>query len=238
VSPSALAVDLGSSTTAVWATDRGVVSAPSKGSALVRRGRIADPAGTVALLQQLIKQYAEPVPAVDLVVACRPVLSSDAEQALIRRVVDTAFTPRRTLLIETVRAAAIGSGADAGSLLVADIGAELTEVALLRQGRVTAARRTDIGTRDLRDGATVDLLTDVVARHLDDLRAACPAAELAEATARGLLLAGDGAGHPELPDALAESLRMRVHRAAEPHSVALHGAGRAATAAMRHPAHR
>jgi rod shape-determining protein MreB len=235
VSSSVLAVDLGSSTAAVWAADHNVVSAPN---ASVRRGRIADPDGSAQLLKKLFQQLPESALPVDLVVACRPVLSTDAEQALIRSVVDTAFAPRRTLLIETVRATAIGSGADAGSLLIADIGAELTEVALLRQGRVTAARRTDIGTRDLREGATVDLIADVVARHLSELRASCPAADLAEATARGLLLAGDGAGHPELPGALAETLELRVHRASEPHSVALHGAGRAATAAMRHPAHR
>ncbi|MEU4424492.1 rod shape-determining protein [Actinoplanes sp. NPDC024001] len=236
-SAAALAVDLGSCTAGVWATHQGAVSGPSgDGGALVRRGRVVDFDGCVELLTQLAQRYPQPVPAAAVAVICRPVLATDSEQADMRRVVDAAFAPRRTLFIDTVRAAAIGSGAATGSLLVADVGAQLTEVALLKRGRVTEARRRDIGTRDLGSGATIDLITDVVAQHLDDLRAACPASDMQQATARGLLLVGDGATHPDLSSALAGTLKLRVHRAAAPRTAALDGAGIAATSALRHPA--
>ncbi|GIE28551.1 hypothetical protein Ait01nite_015960 [Actinoplanes italicus] len=232
----AVAVDLGSSTVGVWATHRGVVSGDASASgALVRRGRVVDVEGCATLLGQLVQRYAQPVPSSDVVVACRPVLATEAEQLSMRRVIEAALAPRRMLFIDTVRAAAIGSGAAAGSLLIADIGAQLTEIALLENGRVTAARRAEMGTRDLGRGATVGLLTDIVARHVADLRATGPADDMDQAVARGLLLAGDGALHPALPAALAAALRLRVHQAAAPRTAALHGAGLAAMSALRHP---
>ncbi|HWS32630.1 MAG TPA: rod shape-determining protein [Actinoplanes sp.] len=230
----AVAVDLGSNTAGVWAARQGVVSGPT-GDDAVRRGRIADVDGCTTVLTRLIKRYPSPMPPADLLVACRPVLTTEADEALMRRVLDNAFAPRRIVFIDSVRAAAIGAGATAGSLLVADIGAQLTEVALLDHGRVAAARRSGIGTRDLDRGATVDLLTDVVAGHLRDLRAECQDADLDEATDRGLLLVGDGASHPGLTEALTEAVGLRVHRATDPHTTALNGARIAAASALRHP---
>jgi rod shape-determining protein MreB len=240
-SPTALAVDLGSCTIGVWASHRGTVSGPcgdasaSVGS-LVRRGRVVDIDGCVTLLSQLARQYQEPVPAGGVVVACRPVLASDADQDVTRRVLDAVFAPARLLFIDTVRAAAIGSGAHAGTLLVVDVGAELTEVALLKDGRVIAARRTEIGTRDLKRGATVDLISDNVLRHVDDMRAGSDVSDLRTAMARGVLLVGDGAVYPGLAPAVSGMLRVRVHRAAAPRTAALNGAGLAAMSLLRHPA--
>jgi rod shape-determining protein MreB len=231
---SALAVDLGSGTTGLWATHRGTVS-DSSDADLVSRGRVVDADGCVTLLTRLAQQFPQPVPPGGVVVACRPVLSTESEQATTRHVIEAAFAPRRILFIDTVRAAAIGSGAAAGSLLIADIGAQLTEIALLDHGRVVAARRADIGTRDLGQGATIELLTGAVAEHFGDLRADCDPGDLREATARGLLLVGDGALHPDLPAALSEALRLPVHRADAPRTAALSGAGSAAASALRHP---
>ncbi|MCA2212129.1 rod shape-determining protein [Jidongwangia harbinensis] len=239
--PTALAVDLGSCTTGVWAAERGTVSGsagdvyPAAG-APVRRGRVTDVAGCAALLSGLLGRYPEPVPPGGVVVACRPVLASRSEQDATRRVLELVFRPSRVLFIDSVRAAAIGSGATAGLLLIADVGAELTEVALLDHGRVLAARRTEIGTGDLTLGATVDLISDNVVRHVDDLRATLDAPRLRAATARGLLLVGDGALHPGLGAAVAGALGMRVHRATTPRTAALNGAGLAAMSLRRHPA--
>ncbi|MCA2218856.1 rod shape-determining protein [Jidongwangia harbinensis] len=240
-SPTTLAVDLGSCTIGVWAARRGTVSGPcgdtsaSVGS-LVRRGRVVDIDGCITLLSQLARQYPEPVPPGGVVVACRPVLATDADQDGTRRVLDAVFAPTRLLFIDTVRAAAIGSGAHAGTLLVVDVGAELTEVALLQDGRVIAARRTEIGTRDVKRGATVDLISDNVLRHVDDLRAGSDALDLRAAGARGVLLVGDGALYPGLAPAISGMLRVRVHRAAAPRTAALNGAGLAAMSLLRHPA--
>ncbi|MFC7279166.1 cell shape-determining protein MreB [Paractinoplanes rhizophilus] len=236
----ALAVDFGSSVAGVWAARRGTVSGPSgdafaPAGSLVRRGRVVDVDGCVAVLRQLVARYADPIPAGGVVAACRPVLTSQDDQAAMRRVVEAVFEPARVAFIDTVRAAAIGSGAAAGTLLVADLGAQLTEVALLQHGNVLAARRAEIGTRDLARGATADLIADIVARHVDELRDSAASVEMASASARGMLLVGDGAVHPELPVALAAALRMRVHRAAAPRTAALNGAGLAAMSLLRHP---
>ncbi|MGA5300165.1 rod shape-determining protein [Nucisporomicrobium flavum] len=237
----AVAVDLGSRTAGVWAAHRGTVSGPcgdpsAPAGTLVRRGRVVDADGCVDVLTQLVRRYPQPVPSGAVVVACRPVLASEADQAATRHVLDTVFAPARIMFVDGVRAAAIGSGAAAGSLLVVDVGAELTEVALLSDGRVVAARRSEIGTRDLSRGATVELLGDCVVGHVHDLRTGADASHVLTAVARGLLLVGDGALHPGLASAVSGALRVRVHRAAAPRTAALNGAGLAAMSLARHPA--
>jgi rod shape-determining protein MreB len=234
-------VDLGSRTVGVWAAHHGTVDspwadAPSAAGTLVRRGRIVDVDGCTRVLSHLVRRYPQPVPAGSVVVACRPLLAAEADQDAARRVIDAVLAPARLLFIDTVRAAAIGSGAAAGSLLVVDVGAELTEVALLKDGRVRTARRTEIGTRDLALRATVDLISDRIRRHIDELRAGADPAELRTAMARGMLLVGDGAAHLELAPAISGLLRVRVHRAAAPRTAALTGAGLAAMSLLRHPA--
>jgi rod shape-determining protein MreB len=232
-------VDLGSRTVGVWAAHRGTISGSwddesAATGTLVRRGRVVDIDGCTSLLTHLVRRYPLPVPDGAVVVACRPVLATEADQEATRRVLDAVFAPTRLVFIDTVRAAAVGSGAAAGTLLVVDIGAELTEVALLQDGRVRAARRTEIGTRDLTRGATVDLIGDNVLRHIDDLRAGPDASAVVTALARGILLVGDGAVHPGLATAVSGMLRVRVHRAAAPRTAALNGAGLAAMSLLRH----
>lgn len=238
--PMPLAVDLGSCTVGVWAAHHGTVTsswddASTSTGPLVRRGRVLDIDGCASLLARLVRRYPQPLPHGGVVVACRPVLASEADQDATRRVLDAVFAPRRLVFIDAVRAAAVGSGAAAGILLVVDVGAELTEVALLTDGRVRAARRTEIGTRDLARGATTDLIGDNVQRHVDDLRAGPDASALGTAMARGILLVGDGAVHPGLATAISGLLRVRVHRAAGPRTAALNGAGLAAMSLLRHP---
>ncbi|MCU7730979.1 rod shape-determining protein [Actinoplanes sp. KI2] len=238
--PTAVALDLGSSSIGVWAARRGTRTAScgdtfAPAGSLIRRGCIIDEGGCVTMLSQLIRRFSEPIPAGGVVVACRPVLAGERDQAAMRRVIEAVFAPARLVFIDAVRAAAIGSGAAAGSLLVTDLGAQLTEVALLRHGRVIAARRSDIGTRDLARGATLELISDIIARHIDDLRGSTAMPDLTPALTRGLLLVGDGASHPELPTTLCAALRLPVHRAPSPRTSALTGAGLAATSLLRHP---
>jgi rod shape-determining protein MreB len=107
---------------------------------------------------------------------------------------------------------------------------------VLKHGRVVAARRAEIGTRDLARGATAELIAEIVARHVNDLRAATTETDLAPAMSRGMLLVGDGALHADLTVALSAALRLHVHRAASPRTAALNGAGLAAMSLLRHPA--
>jgi rod shape-determining protein MreB len=225
---SAIAVDLGSDGAGVWTAQQGVVSGRCESAGrLIHRGRVVDFDGCVAMLSQLVGTFAQPVPAGGVVVACRPVLASGDDQETTRRVLKAVFEPSRLLLIDSVRAAAIGAGETAGMLLVADVGAELTEVAVLDHGRVVEARRSEIGTRDLTADVTVDAIGDQIAAHVDSLDVDPPA--------YGLLLVGDGALHPGLLEAVSERLGVRVHRAADPATAALNGAGKAAMSLLRHP---
>src|SRR5688572_14038419 len=94
----ALAVDLASCTVAWRAATRGPVSGSRGDSAappgtLVRRGRVVDADGCASLLSQLVQRYPEPVPAGGVLVACRPLLATDADQDATRRVLNAVFAP-------------------------------------------------------------------------------------------------------------------------------------------------
>jgi rod shape-determining protein MreB len=240
--PTAIAVNLGSGRTQVWVAGRGSVSCPTgdtfgTAGSPVRRGRVVDGSGCIVVLSQLIRRYSDPIPPGSVVVVCRPVLATMAEQDAIRRVVAGVLAPSRVLFIDTVRAAAIGAGAAAGGLLIADIGAELTEVAVLDHGRVKVARRAGIGTRDRARGAPTDLVAHATTRMINELRhdPVAPAAVPAALT-RGLVVVGDGAMKPDLSLQIATTLRIRVRSAASPRAAALSGAGLAAMAVARDPA--
>jgi rod shape-determining protein MreB len=147
------------------------------------------------------------------------------------------FTPSRVFLVETVRAAAIGAGAAAGVLLVLDVGSQLTEVALLVDGRVAAARRADLGTDDGSPGGVPRMIAAVAGRLIADIGSDARTRRLtAAALARGVTVVGDGATIPELIARLERNLRAPVRPVLSPRLVALSGAGRAAAAAGRHPA--
>jgi rod shape-determining protein MreB len=242
--PAAIAVILGSGRTQVWLAGRGALSCPTGDAAgtshaPVRRGRVADGPGCVDLLTQLIREYRDPIAAGSVVVVCRPVLATMAEQYALRQVAAAVFAPSRLLFMDTVRAAAIGAGAATGSLLISDVGAELSEVAALQDGRVTAARRTDIGTRDLKRGAPTEALAHAITRMVNELREDRAAhAVVPGALTRGLMVAGDGAMTPSLMMQIAASLRIPVRSASAPWTAALNGAGLAAMAVARHPAAR
>jgi len=242
--PTAIAVSLGSGRIHVWAADRGSLSCPGTdpvgpSRAPVRRGRVVDEAGCINVLSQLIRQYRDPIPTGPVVVVCRPVQTPTAEQHALGQVVDAVFAPSRMLFIDSVRAAAIGAGAATGGLLIADIGAELSEAAVLQNGRVIASRRTDLGTRDLKRGASVDVLAHVVAGMIDELRHdPGTQAVVPTAVSRGLLVVGDGAETPNLTSQIAASLRIPVQSASTPWTAALNGASLAAMSVARHPAAR
>lgn len=240
-SPTPIAVILGSGQTHVWVHGRGGLSCPSgdtvgTSGAPVRRGRVADGSGCIGVLSQLIRQYRDPIPAGPVVVVCRPVQATMAEQHALGQVAAAVFAPSRVLFIDTVRAAAIGAGAATGGLLIADIGAEVSEVAALQHGTVTAARRTDIGTRDLKRGAPAEVLANAITRMINELRRD-PAAQalVSAALTRGLMVVGDGAMTPSLMLKIAANLRIPVRSAAAPWTAALNGAALAAMSAARHP---
>lgn len=242
VEPAALAVDLGSGYTRIWASGRPALSAPTfsdsliNPSRLVHRGRIADPAGYERLLTRLLRRFHRPPPAGAVVVTCRPVLATADDEAATRRLLTAVFAPSRLLFIDSVRAAAIGAGETPGVLLVADVGTQLTEVAVLTGGGVAAARRADIGVTDLIRPTELDPIVHTIVDLVDELRRDPHCQDVTDAmTRRGLLLVGGAAG-PQLAARTADALGMPARAAARPRVAAVRGAGLAALAALRRAA--
>jgi rod shape-determining protein MreB len=191
----------------------------------------------VQLLAGLVKTWPPPPPVRPLVVACRPVLSSPDDQEAIRRVMTAAFAPARVLLIDTVRAAAMSAGLASGALLILDVGAELTEAAVLIDGRVATARRVEVGTHDFDRHDLPQRLARVIYRSVGDLRHdADHGGLMAAALNRGPVIVGDGATRPALIQRITEYLKVPARSAPTPRLGGLRGAGLAARAVLRHPA--
>jgi rod shape-determining protein MreB len=238
----AVAVDLGSGYARLWASgwgpiaDPGAVRCVTMPDGLVERGQIIDTPGCAAVINRLRRHQPALPPGRPLVVACRPVLASQADQDAIRRVITSTLGPARVLFADSLRAAAVGAGAASGHLLVVDIGAHLTEVALLADGGVVAARRIDLGTRDLGHNVPLTAAARVIAGHAEHLRRNVDARpETRPASPRRLLIVGGGATMPALRNRLVTALGMPVWYAPAPRFVAVRGAGIAALAARRHP---
>jgi rod shape-determining protein MreB len=189
------------------------------------------------MLSGLAETWPQPPPVRPVVVACRPVLSSPADQEAIRRVMTDVFAPSRVLLIDTVRAAAMSAGLASGALLIVDAGAQPTEAAVLVDGRVALARRVEAGTHDFEPRDIPQRLAGVIGRLLGDISQITGHGGLVSAAlSRGLVIVGDGATRPALIQRVAENLRVPVRAGPAPRLAGLRGAGLAAMAVMRHPA--
>ncbi|MFF5234874.1 rod shape-determining protein [Dactylosporangium sp. NPDC000521] len=245
--PAAVGLDLGSAGARIWASGRGVVqlsypeTVTTSWSGPVARGRITDPEALRTLLSGVSWDRRRPLPAGAVVVACRPVGSDPRTEPAVRELLTKVFEPSRLLFIDSVRAAAIGAGAAPGPLLVADVGAHLTEVAVLEGGVIVAAQRCDIGLHDGsggpdHDSAVVAAIADLVSRVR---RQTTHRRQVVAAAVRGgLLLVGGGAARPRLAARIAGAAGTPVRRPAAPHLAAVRGAGLAALAALRRGAAR
>jgi rod shape-determining protein MreB len=140
------------------------------------------------------------------------------------------------MLIDSVRAAAIGVGMLAGTTLVLDVGAQLTELAVLNEGSIVIATRAEVGIEDLGRPAGPDTIIAVTATILADIQRHTPERILAAARRGGIRLVGDGALLPGLAPALAGALDVAVYPSSRPRTATLRGAGLAALAELRDPA--
>jgi rod shape-determining protein MreB len=243
VDPAAVGVDLGSGYTRIWASGRPTLHVPTVSDSLtdptplIRRGRITDAAGLQDLLTRLLRYHHRPVPAGAVLVACRPVLTTDEDELTTRRLLTTVFAPSRVLFIPTVRAAAIGAAAAPGALVVADVGAQLTEVALVDRGGLIAAHRADLGMRDLVRHTAIEPIVRTIVELVGELRRDPDRREQTTTALRdGLLLVGGGAAQPQLAARAAGALNAAVRSATRPRLAAVRGAGLAALAALRRTA--
>jgi rod shape-determining protein MreB and related proteins len=241
--PAAVGIDLGSGYTRIWAAGRRLLHVPTisgdltRPAQLIRRGRIIDPAELATFLTHLLRRYHRPLPTGAVVVACLPVLATKDDETVARQLLMEVFDPSRVLFIDTVRAAAIGAAVRPGGLLVADVGAQLTEVAVLARGGVAAARRADLGMNDLIRPSEADPVVHTIVELVGYLRRDPRCRRLAAtAVGNGLLIVGGGATQPQLAARTAAALDLPVRPAPEPRLAAVRGAGRAALSALRRAA--
>ncbi|MEW1921998.1 rod shape-determining protein [Streptomyces sp. NPDC088360] len=245
---SGIALDLGSARTRAWTSGRRMIlDVPTVtfhgGGAVypIRRGAIVDTSGTARMLDRLLghrlPRFGRP-----LLILTSPVLGGVAYRAEARIAVEV-LRPRTVLTIPTARAVASAVDADlARPLLVVDIGAHLTEVALLADGAVVDARHTALGTSDLDRRASPTAppppsahLTDCVVAMVTAMLGQDRSSRTLEALRRGALLAGGGALLPEVSRGLAEQLHAPVQPVPAPHTAAVRGAAKLLRAAHGHP---
>ncbi|MER5438183.1 rod shape-determining protein [Streptomyces sp. NPDC002790] len=239
---SGIALDVGSARTRAWVPGRGLVldvptvTFPGTGATHpVQRGTIVDGPGTARMLERLLSnrlpRFARP-----LIVVTTPVLDGFTYRAQARAAVQVLH-PRNVLTVPTARAIAHAAGSDLSRpLLVIDIGAHLTEVVLLADGAVHDARRTALGTEDTRNQSAHPVQ---IGEALADMTAAMRRQDRTsltlDALARGPLLAGGGALHPEITYGLADRLHVPLRPVPAPHTAAVRGAAQLLTAAHTHP---
>lgn len=225
-----LVVDVGSARTLAWTPGRGVfldvptVTVPGVGASHpVRRGAVVDPDGAARMLDRLLGDRIRPG-ARPLVTVTTPLLAGTAHCAALLAALEV-LRPRSVTTVPAVQAAALAAGGDlTRPLLVVDVGAQLTEVALLVDGEVADAYRTELGVADL--GGAVDsrelvqAVTGTATRMLRTDRTS----ESLDALQRGVLLVGGGALRPEVVYGLSNRLGVRVRPAPAPHTAAVRGA--------------
>jgi rod shape-determining protein MreB len=236
----AIAIDLGSARTRAWTAGRhGIIDVPTVtdpdnvAAHPVQRGTIVDPAGTARMLSRLIA-HRIPKNAQPVIAFTMPVLSGRHHYTTAVGVL-RVLRPRTVLALDSVMAIALATGADPfRPLLVIDLGAHLTEVALLADGEILTARREAKGTRDLEQSSPADLVTDITALMTNMMRGD-PLPQFVDALDRGPLLAGGGALRPELVHQLSAQLHAPVQPVPQPHTAAVRGAAQALRSAQHHP---
>jgi rod shape-determining protein MreB len=201
----------------------------------VRRGSIVDLGGAMHLLERLLHGRSDLAARPGVVVLTVPALCTPADRTIAITAAE-ALEPRTVLTIDSVKAAAIGAKADFDRpLLVVDLGAHLTEVALLYDGAVVAASCAALGTNDLAaDITTGDLVVSVLDMVTGLLHSDC-APQVVDALDAGPVLAGGGSLLPAIVYQLAKRLSSPVRPAPMPHTAAIRGAGQVTQSANRHP---
>ena len=239
-SRSRLALDLGSARTRAWMPNLGLVLdaptiTPTEVGYPVQRGSIVDVDGAIRMLDRLLNSISAPAHRPALVVMTIPVLSAEADRNAALAAVEVLH-PRTVLTIESVKAAALGAGADlVKPLLVVDLGADLTEVAVLSNGSLIQARRAALGISDFGNSITVDELVASIGEMVTDLVRQDCGPQVVDALDRGPLLVGGGSMRPAITYRIAERLSTSIQTAPTPHTVAVRGACAAVLAADRHP---
>ncbi|MGW1671418.1 hypothetical protein [Streptomyces sp. NPDC002324] len=238
-----IALDLGSARTRAWSSGGGPlfdVPTTAFGDGIVhpvRGGAIVDTAATARMLDRLLG-HRLPGTAHPLLILTTPALGGVAFRAEARAAAEI-LRPHTVLTVPAARAVAVAADADlTRPVLVADIGAHVTDVVLLDDGAVTDARRTVLGTGDAGRRTPAARITDAIAAMTEAMLDQDHTFRTHDALRRGVLLAGGGALRPHVGPGLAERLRAPVRTVVGPHTAAVRGAAALLRAAHDHPSTR
>jgi rod shape-determining protein MreB len=189
----------------------------------VRSGVVKDPVSCVHMLRMLLAQSGSAIPDAREVLVSLPATSGPRDESVAAAVV-TSATGARAVPMSSGLAATIGAGLDSSRsapVVVCDIGAGVTELAAVADGRVLASAGVRCGVRDFdtSPGRLVSRVKELLTQVLDALseRAA------GDAAAGTLLLVGGGAMLPEVSAALSSGCQMPVRVMDHPRDVVVKG---------------
>jgi rod shape-determining protein MreB len=227
---------MGSARTRLYVAGRGVIAdiasaAPRPGGRLERavsRGMVVRIDAATALLSPLLGRLHVPGRRRHRVLACVPQGTAAQGAAALRTAVSHAGA-HAVALVPSVLAAAVGAGLDVGSEdpnVLIDIGAELSEIAIVRLGNVTAATAVPMGWQDLGPhAASIRQLSDRIAGAFEALLDQMPERIQGDLMLERVTLTGGGARLPELRFALSMRLRLHASVPQQPELAVIHGAG-------------
>ncbi|MFJ8752743.1 rod shape-determining protein [Streptomyces sp. NPDC102441] len=224
-----LAIDLGSSGTRAWVPERGLVAGGPAGwegrsGRPVRRGRIVDAESCAGMLGRLADTALGDHRHDSVIVLSHPVLAGPEHRTLAGELLAALGASGVVVLNSASAAAACAGPSGGGPVLVVDMGAELTEVALLVDGKVVDARQADAGLSDLEPlslpadlvGSVLDMITSM---WRDDQHGS-----VRGALRRGPVLTGGGALRRDVTGLIAGRLGVPVRIAPDPSTAVVRGA--------------
>ncbi|MFI8006176.1 rod shape-determining protein MreC [Streptomyces sp. NPDC086010] len=223
-----LAVDLGGSGTRAWVSGVGLLGAGavSGGSASrpVSRGRIVDAESCAGLLARVADTALGADRRDTVIVLSRPVLAGREHRAQARQLLARLGASSGMVLSSAEAAAACAGPAGSGPVLVVDMGAELTEVALLVDGATADARQTDWGLTDLHPDALPAQLAGSVIDMIACMWREDRHGAMRGALRRGPLLTGGGALRTDVTGLIGARLGTAVRIDPDPSTAVVRGA--------------
>ncbi|MEU8706403.1 rod shape-determining protein [Streptomyces sp. NPDC048565] len=224
-----LAIDLGSSGTRAWVPGRGLVAGGPAGceeraGRPVRRGRIVDAASCAGLLGRLADTALGDHRQDSMIVLSHPVLAGREHRALAGELLAALGASGAVVVNSASAVAACAGPLGGGPVLVVDMGAELTEVALLVDGKVVDARQADAGLSDLDPRSLPAELVRSVLDMITSMWREDQHGAVRGALRRGPVLTGGGALRRDVTDLIEGCLGVPVRIAADPATAVVRGA--------------
>jgi actin-like ATPase involved in cell morphogenesis len=189
----------------------------------VRGGVVRDPVGCVHTVKLLLRKAGLSSTDGRDVAVSLPATATERDASVLTAVVASA-TGGRVVPVESTLAAAIGTGIEIASdtpHIVCDVGAGVTELAVVADGHFVSGSALRMGIRDYDDEPerAARRVVQLLRRVLDEL----PGSVAADAVAGDLLLVGGGAYVPELVSRLTAALHMPIHVPEDPRAAVATG---------------